>query len=433
MRSRTLSAAEVAGTAPLAKAVLLKTASASYVVERVVGSGSFGVVLAGRWQETGAAIALKRVLQDRRYKNRELHIMRALSHPCVVRLLDSFYSPGVRSDEIFLNVVMEYLPSTLYDVSRTYFRRRTLFPTVLTKVFVFQLCRALAYLHGVGVCHRDIKPQNLLCNPATGELRVCDFGSAKLLRAGEPNVSYICSRFYRAPELIFGATDYTGAIDVWAMACVMAELYLGRPLFAGDTSTNQLLEIMRVLGTPTPADVAAMNRAYPAGAALPSLRRTPWSRVFRVSPEPHALALLTSVLVYAPQQRPSAAQLLAHPWFADLPGRAVKLPSGAPLPRTLFDYSKEELTQAASLGITPRLPSYAHAHAPHHGHAHARQRAHAPKHAGEPQLAPVLAGSSCAAAAAAETAAAPAKTTATAPEQPAQVVEAGCPQGVSGA
>jgi glycogen synthase kinase 3 beta len=70
----------------------------------------------------------------------------------------------------------------------------------------------LAYIHSVGICHRDIKPQNLLLNPATGILMLCDFGSAKILVAGEPNVSYICSRYYRAPELIFGATNYTTAI-----------------------------------------------------------------------------------------------------------------------------------------------------------------------------------------------------------------------------
>jgi glycogen synthase kinase 3 beta len=69
--------------------------------------------------------------------------------------------------------------------------------------------RSLAYIHSVGICHRDIKPQNLLLNPATGILKLCDFGSAKILVAGEPNVAYICSRYYRAPELIFGATNYT--------------------------------------------------------------------------------------------------------------------------------------------------------------------------------------------------------------------------------
>lgn len=80
---------------------------------------------------------------------------------------------------------------------------------VLSCVTRYQLLRSLAYIHCLGICHRDIKPQNLLLNPHTGILKLCDFGSAKILVAGEPNVSYICSRYYRAPELIFGATNYT--------------------------------------------------------------------------------------------------------------------------------------------------------------------------------------------------------------------------------
>lgn len=82
------------------------------------------------------------------------------------------------------------------------------------KLYMYQLLRSLAYIHSVGICHRDIKPQNLLLNPNTGVLKLCDFGSAKILVAGEPNVSYICSRYYRAPELIFGATNYTTNIGM---------------------------------------------------------------------------------------------------------------------------------------------------------------------------------------------------------------------------
>lgn len=77
---------------------------------------------------------------------------------------------------------------------------------------MYQLFRSLAYIHSLGICHRDIKPQNLLLDPETGVLKLCDFGSAKHLIKGEPNVSYICSRYYRAPELIFGAIDYTTKI-----------------------------------------------------------------------------------------------------------------------------------------------------------------------------------------------------------------------------
>ena len=80
------------------------------------------------------------------------------------------------------------------------------------KLYIYQLFRSLAYIHSQGICHRDIKPQNLLLDPVTGILKLCDFGSAKILVPNEPNVSYICSRYYRAPELIFGATNYTTKI-----------------------------------------------------------------------------------------------------------------------------------------------------------------------------------------------------------------------------
>lgn len=82
-------------------------------------------------------------------------------------------------------------------------------------------------MHALGICHRDIKPQNLLVDSSNHALKVCDFGSAKRLIKGEVNVSYICSRYYRAPELIFGATEYNNSIDVWSVGCVMAELLLG--------------------------------------------------------------------------------------------------------------------------------------------------------------------------------------------------------------
>jgi serine/threonine protein kinase len=96
------------------------------------------------------------------------------------------------------------------------------------KLYMYQLLRSLAYIHSVGICHRDIKPQNLLLNPATGVLKLCDFGSAKILVAGEPNVSYICSRYYRAPELIFGATNYTTNIGQFSPCILYIVSYTDR-------------------------------------------------------------------------------------------------------------------------------------------------------------------------------------------------------------
>uniref|UniRef100_A0A452Y6F9 non-specific serine/threonine protein kinase n=1 Tax=Aegilops tauschii subsp. strangulata TaxID=200361 RepID=A0A452Y6F9_AEGTS len=198
----------------------------SYMAERVVGTGSFGIVFQAKCLETGEMVAIKKVLQDRRYKNRELQLMRSMIHSNVVSLKHCFFSTTSR-DELFLNLVMEYVPETLYRVLKHYSNAKQGMPLIYVKLYTYQLFRGLAYIHTVpGVCHRDVKPQNVLVDPLTHQVKICDFGSAKVLVAGEPNISYICSRYYRAPELIFGATEYTTSIDIWSAGCVLAELLL---------------------------------------------------------------------------------------------------------------------------------------------------------------------------------------------------------------
>eukprot|EP01046_Picozoa_sp_COSAG06_P045190 COSAG06_NODE_6214_length_3045_cov_13.855058_1_plen_230_part_00 len=188
-----------------------------YVPEKVIGNGSFGVVFQAYHKETGEVVAIKKVLQDRRFKNRELQIMRSLDHPNILGLKTCYYTTGEKADEVYLNLVLEYFPETLYRIERHHSKAKNIISTVQTKLYTYQLLRALAYIHAKGVCHRDIKPQNLLLNTEKHILKLCDFGSAKMLVKGEPNIAYICSRYYRAPELIFGATDYTPAIGAPAL------------------------------------------------------------------------------------------------------------------------------------------------------------------------------------------------------------------------
>lgn len=331
----------------------------AYTDIKVIGNGSFGVVYQARLAETRELVAIKKVLQDKRFKNRELQIMRKLDHCNIVRLRYFFYSSGEKKDELYLNLVLEYVPETVYRVARHFTKAKLITPIIYIKVYMYQLFRSLAYIHSQGVCHRDIKPQNLLVDPDTAVLKLCDFGSAKQLVRGEPNVSYICSRYYRAPELIFGATDYTSSIDVWSAGCVLAELLLGQPIFPGDSGVDQLVEIIKVLGTPTREQIREMNPNY-TEFKFPQIKAHPWTKVFKSSKTPpEAIALCSSLLEYTPSSRLSPLEACAHSFFDELRRLGAQLPNDRPLP-PLFNFSPGELSIQPSLNailIPPHLRS----------------------------------------------------------------------------
>ncbi|KAI9347362.1 kinase-like domain-containing protein [Obelidium mucronatum] len=315
----------------------------SYTNYKVVGNGSFGVVFQAKLLDSGTYGAIKKVLQDKRFKNRELQIMRLVSHPNVVGLKAFFYSNGDKKDEVFLNLVLEFVPETIYRASRHYSKSKQTMPMLSIKLYMYQLLRSLAYIHALGICHRDIKPQNLLLDPNTGILKLCDFGSAKILVAGEPNVSYICSRYYRAPELIFGSTNYGVTIDVWSTGCVMAELMLGQPLFPGESGVDQLVEIIKVLGTPTRDQIKAMNQNY-TEYKFPQIKPCSWAKVFRSrATTPESLDVLGKLLEYTPTLRLTAVEGMTHEFFDELRKEETRLVTGKELP-ALFDFTPLELS-----------------------------------------------------------------------------------------
>ncbi|CDJ38884.1 CMGC kinase, GSK family TgPK3, putative [Eimeria tenella] len=330
----------------------------SYDMGQVLGNGSFGVVTEARCLETGELVAIKKVLQDPRYKNRELDIMKELHHPNIVRLLDYFYteveedsssSSSSSSSSRFLNVVMEFVPETVYRVMKTFVRSSNSLPFILVKLYTYQICRSLGYLHALGICHRDVKPQNLLVDYRTHVLKLCDFGSAKRLVPGEQSVAYICSRFYRAPELMLGANEYTTAIDIWSLGCVLGELLLGRPLFAGETSVDQLVKIIQILGTPTQGQMSAMNPNYDE-FKFPDVEARDWHSVFAAhqcandgdKSFEQAVDLMSKLLRYEPNQRLQPLEALAHEFFDELRNPKTTLPGGGALPE-LFSFLPIEL------------------------------------------------------------------------------------------
>src|SRR6056300_1253544 len=157
------------------------------VIGRVVGSGSFGVVFQAKVREKEETVAIKKVLQDDRFENREVEIMCFLEHPNIVILKHAFnFSEG---EDLFYNLELEFFSENIHRVITHYANYRQKLPLVYVKLYMFQTLRALAYLHSMGICHRDIKPPNLLIDPASQHLKLGDFGSAKLLTSDKPSIS----------------------------------------------------------------------------------------------------------------------------------------------------------------------------------------------------------------------------------------------------
>ena len=189
---------------------------------------------------------------------------------------------------------------------------------------------ALSYLHSQSICHRDVKPANLLLSRDKKRLQLCDFGCAISITDNEKRMNnpYVCSRFYRAPELLLGSHYYDEKVDLWSAGCVSAEMISGSVLFAGESAMGQVLEIVYVLGPVTPEVLEAMNASLTCAsgslvedngalqlqARLVSTREERLEKRltdFRVrNVDRRVLNVLNQTLKYIPKERLSAQELL---------------------------------------------------------------------------------------------------------------------------
>lgn len=336
-----------------------------YVKEyKKIGEGAFGTVVEASLAEVDASgtpkhtalgpFAIKRVLAQTEYKCRELEILRTVNHPNIVCLKYFFDKRSPQDNKMYQNLVMECLPSNLQNEIKYYRQSKYTIPYPHMKAYTFQLARAMLYLHGFNISHRDIKPSNILVDPSSVKLKICDFGSAKQLEPNQPSVSYICSRYYRAPELIVGCAIYTTKIDIWGLGCVIAEMFLGKPIFQGQSSELQLKEISKLLGPPPKTFFFKSNPQYRGNMFSNKLFnctiKERFEQIFSNSP-PDVIDLLLKILVYDPDMRASPRTILLHPFFDELKhDNFVVYPRGAlePIKLELFDFSKFELNLLGS-------------------------------------------------------------------------------------
>ncbi|KAA8592314.1 hypothetical protein FQN60_017769 [Etheostoma spectabile] len=185
------------------------------------------------------------------------------------------------------------------------------------KAYILMTLQGLEYMHQHWVLHRDLKPNNLLLD-GNGVLKLADFGLAKAF--GSPNRVYthqVVTRWYRSPELLFGARMYGVGVDMWAVGCILAELLLRIPFLAGDSDLDQLTKIFEALGTPTEETWPGMS-SLPDYVSFKIFPGTPLEHIFSAAGD-DLLELLQSFFTFNPLTRTTATQALTMRYFSNRP------------------------------------------------------------------------------------------------------------------
>ncbi|XP_074477505.1 serine/threonine-protein kinase MAK isoform X2 [Sebastes fasciatus] len=281
-----------------------------YTTLKQLGDGTYGSVLMGRSNESGEFVAIKRMKRkfyswDECMNLREVKSLKKLNHANVVKLKE------VIRENDHLYFVFEYMKENLYQLMKD---RKKLFPESVIRNISFQILQGLSFIHKHGFFHRDMKPENLLCmGPEL--VKIADFGLAREIRSKPPYTDYVSTRWYRAPEVLLRSSTYSSPIDLWAVGCIMAELYTLRPLFPGNSEVDEIFKICQVLGTVKKTDwsegyqlASAMNFRFPQ--CVPTHLKT---LIPNASNE--AITLMRDLMQWDPKKRPTAVQALRYPYF----------------------------------------------------------------------------------------------------------------------
>lgn len=354
-----------------------------YETTTKLGEGTFGEVHKAIHVATGRAVALKRILMHNEKEGmpvtalREIKILKALRHPCIVDIQDMFV---VRSKgrDCPLSVYMVF-PYMDHDLAGLLENERVKLQPSQIKLYMKQLLEGTEYMHRNHILHRDMKAANLLIDNS-GSLRIADFG---LARAYDPAVvngmrdhhgkekkytNCVVTRWYRPPELLLGARQYGGEVDIWGIGCVLGEMFMRKPILPGTSDIDQLEKIWQLCGTPN-------QHTWPNFDALPGcegIKRFPnYSKRLRTAFEsigPETCDLLDRLLTCNPRERITASAALDHDYFWTDPLPAD--PKTLPAYESSHEFDKRGRRNQPPPGMMPPENFRPHppaGHPPYHG------------------------------------------------------------------
>jgi len=284
-----------------------------FKIHKTIGDGAYGVVYRASIIKTGEIVAIKKMKKkfyswDECMSLKELKSLRKLNHLNIVKLKEVV---KVSDDLYFVFELLEQNVLQLYTEVRD--KGKSLTETQIKSV-VYQTAAGLAYMHKQGFFHRDMKPENLLITNDT--VKIADFGLAREVRSRPPYTEYISTRWYRAPEILLKSSVYNSPVDIFALGCIMAELYMLAPLFNGSSEIDQIYKICSILGTPTHKNWSeGYQLAAKIGLTFPQFAPVSLSTLIPNASH-EAIDLISEMLKFDPHKRITAAQILQHPFFA---------------------------------------------------------------------------------------------------------------------
>lgn len=316
-----------------------------YHFDRIIGHGLYSTVFEVTHITSGKSFALKRTLHYLSQPCKELSLLQSLSHPNIPTLHNFFYTRSLNPHELYTSLILDFIPESLSNLIKHYTSKKQPIPSLHIKLYAYQLLRAVGYLHNKEISHNDITPSNILINPESHSLKLCDFNSSTQLNSSEDCIPYKSSYFYTAPELLLGAKKFSCESDLWSVGCVIAEMVLGNPLFKGQSEVDQLVKIFKVLGTPDSVTIEEMNPDM-SEFQFPKLTACPLEKIFEGKTSREGISLIEKLLVYMPKERVDPYEAILLPFFDDLKQDKTKLRGGKELPE-LFDWNDEEVKFAS--------------------------------------------------------------------------------------
>jgi serine/threonine protein kinase len=291
-----------------------------YQIIKSIGDGTYGQVYEGINIETNEKVAIKKLKNkmsswEECILQNEIRFLRKLDNENIIKLIEV-----IREANSDVSYIFELCDCNLFEFIEKHRKQKMFISEAKIRNIVYQITCGIKYLHSFNIMHRDLKPENILMKLNNNLIKLADFGTAKEVPQYKDNslTDYVCTRWYRAPECTLKSNNYDEKIDIWAIGCIMAELYTLKPIFPGIDEFDQLNRIIKVTGTPEFND-------WPEGFALVqklNIRMPNYNKgnlkqiVFNANDD--AIDFLEYIFQLNPEKRPTAADLLKHPYFTEV-------------------------------------------------------------------------------------------------------------------